>query len=92
MKERFTDSERFIFCRNILTGDMELKDINDEFDPVPLTSKLADILSKILWEHSQFIKEKEKGLFHLNNLKDFVNGNKDLDKDIIIALLKCCGE
>lgn len=90
MKEKFTDSERFIFCKNKYTNNMQMEDIKDEFNPLTLNPRLADILSRILWEHTQFVREKEKGLFHLNNLKDFINSNRDLDKDIIITLLKYC--
>ena len=84
--KRFTDSERFIFSRGI-DGKMYLSDLNEEFLSVELTDKLAEELSKILWEHTQFVNEKEKGLFELNNLVDFIKENNDLDKDILIALI-----
>lgn len=87
IEKRFSDSERFIFCRNKYTGNMELKDIFEHFAPVELSDELAEVLSQILWEHVQFVNEKKKGLFDLNNLRDFVRKNNDLDKEILIALI-----
>ena len=86
--KRFANSERFVFCRNEHTGNMQIVDKLEHFAPVILSDELAGVLSQILWEHYQFVNEKEKGLFVLNNLRDFVNENSDLDKDILIALIK----
>lgn len=85
--KRFANSERFVFCRNE-HDYMQMVDRLEHFAPVTLTDELAEVLSKILWEHYQFVNEKEKGLFVLNNLRDFVNENSDLDKDVLIALIK----
>ena len=87
-EERFTNSERFVFCRNNYTGKMELKDCSNHFSPVELTDELAKVLSKILYEHYSLVKEKESDLFELNNLVDFVKENSDLDKDVLIALIR----
>lgn len=87
IEKRFSDSERFIFYRNEYTGNMELRDIFEHFTPVELSDELAEVLSQILWEHVQFVNEKKKGLFDLNNLRDFVKKNNDLDKEILIALI-----
>ena len=75
--KRFANSERFVFCRNE-HDYMQMVDRLEHFAPVTLTDELAEVLSKILWEHYQFVNEKEKGLFVLNNLRDFVNENSDL--------------
>ena len=85
--KRFANSERFVFCRNE-HDYMQMVDRLEHFAPVTLTDELAEVLSQILWEHYQFVNEKEKGLFVLNNLRDFVNENSDLDKDVLIALIK----
>ena len=66
---------------------MQLVDTLEHFAPVTLNDELAELLSQILWEHIQFVNEKKKGLFELNNLKDFVKENNDLDNDILIALI-----
>lgn len=87
-EKRFTNSERFVFCRNEYTDNMEMVDKLEEFMPVNLSDELAIVLSQILWEHTQFVDEKNKGLFILNNLRDFVKQNSDLDKDVLIALIK----
>lgn len=87
MDNRFTNSDRFVFCRNKYTGNMEIKDLLEHFEPVELSDELAKVLSQIVWEHTQLINEKKKGLFDLNNLRDFVKKNNDLDKEIIIALI-----
>lgn len=87
MDKRFTDSERFIFCRNKFTGNMQIVDNLNHFEPVDLSDELAKILSQILWEHTQLVNEKKKGLFDLNNLRDFAKKNNDLDKEILIALI-----
>lgn len=86
--KRFANSERFVFCRNEFTNYMQMVDKLEHFTPVTLSNELAEVLSQILWEHCQFVNEKEKGLFVLNNLRDFVNENSDLDKDVLIALIK----
>lgn len=86
-EKRFTDSERFIFCKSNITGNMQLVDTLNRFEPVDLSDELAGILSQILWEHIQLVNEKKKGLFELNNLRDFVKKNNDLDKEILIALI-----
>lgn len=86
--KQFANSERFIFCRNEFTDNMQMVDRLEHFAPVILTDELAKVLSQILWEHYQFVNEKEKGLFVLNNLRDFVNENSDLDKDVLIALIR----
>lgn len=86
--KRFADSERFVFCRDEYTGNMQMVDKLEHFTPVTLSNELGEVLSRILWEHYQFVNEKEKGLFVLNNLRDFVNENSDLDKDVLIALIK----
>lgn len=86
-KERFINSERFIFSRGA-DENMYLVDTLKHFLPVKLTDELADILSEILWEHYQFVKEKENGLFKLNNLSDFIRDNSDLDNDILITILQ----
>lgn len=88
MNERYTDSFRFIFVRNNYTNKMELVDKLEHFSPVSLQDELAEVLSQILYEHGQFTREKEEGLFELNNLRDFVKENNDLDNEIIINLLK----
>ena len=67
---------------------MQMVDELEYFTPVTLSDELAKVLSQIVWEHYQFVNEKEKGLFVLNNLRDFVNENSDLDKDVLIALIK----
>ena len=67
---------------------MQMVDKLEHFAPVTLSDELAKLLSQILWEHYQFVNEKEKGLFVLNNLRDFVNENSNLDKDVLIALIK----
>ena len=67
---------------------MQMIDKLEHFTPVTLSDELAKVLSQILWEHYQFVDEKNKGLFVLNNLRDFVNENSDLDKDVLIALIK----
>lgn len=85
--ERFEDSKRFIFKRKI-DGYMYLVDCKKEYSSVKLTDRLAEILSKILWEHTQLIDEKEKGLFKLNNLRDFVKENSDLGNDVLFELIK----
>ena len=87
MDNRFTNSDRFVFCRNKYTGNMEIKDLLEHFEPVELSDELAEVLSQIVWEHTQLVNEKKKGLFELNNLRDFVKKNNDLDKEIIIALI-----
>ena len=79
--KRFANSERFVFCRNEYINKMQMVDTLEHFTPVTLSDELAGLLSQILWEHYQFVNEKEKGLFVLNNLRDFVNENNDLDKD-----------
>lgn len=86
-EKRFANSERFVFCRNKYTDNMEMVDILEYFQPLTLSDELADLLSRILWEHIQFVNEKNKGLFELNNLRDFVKENNDLDNDILIALI-----
>lgn len=86
--KRFANSERFVFCRNKYADNMQMVDKLEHFTPVTLSDELAELLSQILWEHYQFVNEKEKGLFVLNNLRDFVNENSDLDKDVLIALIK----
>ena len=86
-EKRFANSERFVFCRNKYTDNMEMVDILEYFQPLTLSDELADVLSRILWEHIQFVNEKNKGLFELNNLRDFVKENNDLDNDILIALI-----
>ena len=86
--KRFANSERFVFCRNKYTDNMQMVDELEYFTPVTLSDELAKVLSQILWEHYQFVNEKEKGLFVLNNLRDFVNENSDLDKDVLITLIK----
>ena len=60
--KRFTNSERFVFCRNE-HDYMQMVDRLEHFAPVTLTDELAEVLSQILWEHYQFVNEKEKGLF-----------------------------
>lgn len=85
--KRFTNSERFIFSRGV-DKKMYLVDTLKEFLPVQLSDELAEVLSNILWEHYQLVREKEKGLFKLNNLSDFVKENSDLDNDILISLIK----
>ena len=87
MDNRFTNSDRFVFCRNKYTGNMQITDLLEHFEPVELSDELAEVLSQILWEHTQLVNEKKKGLFDLNNLRDFVKKNNDLDKEIIIALI-----
>lgn len=87
-EKRFTDSKRFIFCRNEYTDNMQMVDTLEHFSPVTLTDELAEVLSQILWEHTQFVNEKEKKIFDLNILKDFIKENNDLDNDILIALIK----
>lgn len=86
--KRFANSERFVFCKNKYTDNMQMVDKLEHFTPVTLSDELAEVLSQILWEHYQFVDEKNKGLFVLNNLRDFVNENSDLDKDVLIALIK----
>jgi hypothetical protein len=86
-EDRFVDSSRFVFSRGA-DESMYMVDHKKEFLPVQLTDELAALLSEILWEHYQFVNEKEKGLFVLNNLRDFVRANSDLDNDILIALIK----
>lgn len=86
-EKRFANSERFIFCRNKYTDDMQMVDTLEHFSPVTLSDELADLLSQILWEHIQFVNEKNNGVFELNNLRDFVKENNDLDNDILIALM-----
>lgn len=85
-KEKFTDSKRFVFKRKT-DGRMYLEDMEGHFEDVELSDRLAEYLSSILWEHMQMIDEKEKGLFELNNLVDFVKSNKDLGDDILITLI-----
>jgi len=87
MDNRFTNSDRFVFCRNKYTGTMEIRDLLEHFEPVELSDELAEVLSQILWEHTQLVNEKKKGLFDLNNLRDFAKKNNDLDKEILIALI-----
>ena len=87
-EKRFANSERFVFCRNKYTNNMQMVDTLEHFTPVTLSDELAKVLSQILWEHIQFVNEKKKGLFELNNLKDFIKENSDLDKDVLIALIK----
>ena len=84
--KRFSNSERFIFCRD-KTGNMQLVDTLEYFSPIDFPDKLAELLSQILWEHHQFVNEKNKGLFELNNLKDFIKENSDLDNEILVALI-----
>lgn len=86
-EKRFSDSERFIFCRNTYTDVMQMVDTLEHFAPVTMNDELAELLSQILWEHIQFVNEKKKGLIKLNNLRDFVKENDDLDNDILIALI-----
>lgn len=86
-EKRYSDSERFVFCRDT-TGNMQLVDKLKYFSPVDLSDELAEVLSQILYEHIQFVNEKNKGLFKLNNLKDFIKENSDLDNEILIALIK----
>lgn len=88
IEKRFANSERFIFCRNEYTDNMQMVDKLEHFTPVTLSNELAEVLSQILWEHCQFVDEKEKGLFVLNNLRDFVKENSDLDNDVLIALIR----
>lgn len=88
IEKRFANSERFVFCRNEYSDNMQMVDELEHFTPVTLSDELAELLSQILWEHYQFVNEKEKGLFVLNNLRDFANENSDLDKDVLIALIK----
>lgn len=89
-KKRFANSERFVFCK--YNDNIQMVDKLKHFTPITLSDELAEVLSQILWEHYQFVNEKEKGLFVLNNLRDFVNENSDLDKDVLIALIKENGE
>ena len=84
--KRYSDSERFVFCRGI-TGNMQLVDKLKYFSPVDLSDELAEVLSQILYEHIQFVDEKNKGLFELNNLKDFIKENSDLSDEILVALI-----
>lgn len=86
-EERFADSARFVFRRGA-DENMYMMDDKKEFLPVQLTDELAALLSQILWEHYQFVNEKKEGLFVLNNLRDFVRANSDLDNDVLIALIK----
>lgn len=86
--KRFNNSERFVFCRNRYTDNMQMVDRLEHFTPVTLSDELAEVLSQILWEHSQFVDEKNKGLFELNNLKDFIKENSELDNEILVALIK----
>ena len=86
-EKRFANSERFVFCRNKYTDNMEMVDILEYFQPLTLSDELADLLSRILWEHIQFVNEKNNGVFELNKLRDFVKENNDLDNDILIALI-----
>ena len=86
-EKRYSDSERFVFCRSV-TGNMQLVDKLKYFTPIDLSDELAEVLSQILYEHIQFVNEKNKGLFELNNLKDFIKENSDLDNEILIALIK----
>ena len=88
-KNRFSNSERFIFCDK--PEGAQMIDTLEHFSPVTLNKELAKLLSQILWEHIQFVHEKEEGIFELNNLKDFVKENADLDKDILIALINKVG-
>ena len=85
--DRYTNSWRFIFKRGD-DGSMYIEDTLGHFNPVQLSERLADTLSMILWEHTQLVNEKEKKLFDLNNLVDFINKNADMDKDILIMLLR----
>lgn len=87
-EKRYSNSERFVFCRNNYTGNMQMVDRLEHFASVTLSDELAELLSQILYEHIQFVNEKNKGLFELNNLKDFIKENSDLDNEILIALIK----
>lgn len=86
-EKRFIDSRRFIFCRSEFTGNMQIVDTLDYFESVDISDELAEVLSQILWEHIQFVDEKKKGLFELNNLRDFVKENSDLDVELLVALI-----
>ena len=85
--KRFTDSNRFMFCRSKFTGNMQIVDTLNLFESVDLSDELAEVLSQILYEHIQFVDEKKKGLFELNNLRDFVKENSDLDVELLVALI-----
>ena len=87
IEERFTNSKRFIFCRSEFTGNMQIVDTLNRFESVDLSDELSEVLSQILWEHTQFINEKEKGLFDLNNLRDFIKENSDLDVELLVTLI-----
>lgn len=84
--ERFTDSERFIFKRE-MDGNMYLEDLEGHFEDVKLSDGLAEYLSSVLFEHMQMVNEKEKGIFELNNMADFIRSNNDLNVDVLIALI-----
>lgn len=84
-ESRFGDSERFVFLKQ--TDGCYMYDKLEQFSPVRLTERLCEIVSMIMYEPSQFVREKEKWLFELNNLTDFIRENDDIDKDILCVLI-----
>ena len=84
------DGHRFRF--NVHgNGTAVMEDEQEEFQPVPMDKDCAYILAKMLNDQQEYRRRDKENLIILHSILDFIKENKDIDKDIMLALINNIG-
>lgn len=92
MKECFVDAfQGMRWCFRIQKDDpnkVNMEDTLGQFKDVEMSVSMAEVLSQQLGLLQQYQDSDRKQLLLPNLLLDFIRENKDVDKDVIIALIE----
>lgn len=78
---------RWMFEKQVYTDKATMQDTQGEFPIVELPSDMAELLSQQLGMLQGYQNDDRKHLLLVNLLLEFIKENKDVDKDVMIALI-----
>lgn len=79
---------RWCFKPLVYTDGVEVIDTLGEFSAFEITKDVADVLAEQLSLLQQYQNDDRNQLLLPNLILDFVKENKDIDKDIIVAIIE----
>ena len=82
---------RWMF-KGLYDGTYVMEDTCEEFPSMQMSEDQAEILSNQLGMLQLYQNEDQKNMLKLNFILNYVRENKDIDKEIIIALIENIGE
>ena len=79
---------RWVFEQQVYTDKTTMSDTQGEFPVVELPSDMGELLAKQLGMLQEYQNDDRQHLLLVNCILNFVKENTDVDKDIIIELIR----